>query len=118
MAMGSIVVDSNRNHLLSVLVPVLVAGQGMPVHAQVAVHVGIAGQGLAVALEDQTGDAGVGPEMRAGPGVDVRVGGGPAGDLVGDAVDQDPGEKEVGDDDDAGGAEETTPLQGGGNPGL
>src|SRR5581483_12216693 len=93
----------------------LVAGQWGAVDAAVAVHAGFAGAGLAVALEHEPGQAGVGPQLGAGENLDLGVVGRPPAGLPVDAVDEHTGEQEVGDDGDALGPQAAAALQGGGH---
>ncbi len=85
---------------------------GQPGRRTVAVHADVAVERLAVALQDQLGQPAVGSELRTRAHLDVGVAGGPLGRLRRDAVDQHPGEEEVGHDRDPGRAEPPAPVEG------
>src|SRR4051794_2725277 len=88
-----------------------VAGESNAISAHITVHPRVAGHGLVVPVEHETGQARIRAELGPHPHGDVRIGGRPGCRLFVDAVDQHAGEQEVRHDRDVLGAEEPAPIQ-------
>src|SRR4051794_16842070 len=90
---------------------VLVAGESNAISAHITVHPRVAGHGLVVPVEHETGQARIRTELGPHPHGDVGMGGRPGRCLFVDPVDQHAGEQEVGHDRDVLGAQEPASIQ-------